>query len=121
LAAPLAFGSVPAPTVGGLYPNAANPSFQVNATTPAGGIVQYAEIWYSAFISPTTNQRIFAGTTEVQSNGNPYTPSTAMPSVTLAGIPSGNWYFFSRMVNQLGSSDFSSASALLQWRPTTFT
>jgi hypothetical protein len=44
-----------------------------------------------------------------------------MPPVTLTGIAAGNWYFFVRMVNELGSSPFSSASALLQWRPTTFT
>jgi hypothetical protein len=121
LGSPLTFGSIPVPTIGGLYPNAANPSFQINVTTSSNGIVQYAEIWYSAFISPTSSQRIFAGTTEIQSNGDPYDPSTAMPPVTLSGITAGNWYFFSRMVNQLGKSKFSSASALLQWRPTTFT
>jgi hypothetical protein len=118
---PLTFGTILAPTIGGLNPNAANPSFQVNVTTSSAGIVQYAEIWYSAFSNPTSAQRIFAGTTEIQSNGDPYAPSTAMPPVTLSGITAGNWYFFSRMVNQLGSSDFSPASALLQWRPTTFT
>jgi hypothetical protein len=118
---PLTFGTILAPTIGGLNPNAANPSFQVNVTTSSAGIVQYAEIWYSAFANPTSTQRIFAGTTEIQSNGDPYAPSIAMPPVTLSGITAGNWYFFSRMVNQLGSSDFSPASALLQWRPTTFT
>ena len=118
---PLTFGTILAPTIGGLNPNAANPSFQINVTTSSAGIVQYAEIWYSAFVNPTSTQRIFAGTTEIQSNGDPYTPSIAMPPVTLSGITAGNWYFFSRMVNQLGSSDFSPASTLLQWRPTTFT
>ena len=121
LGSPMTFGTIPVPTIGGLYPSAANPSFQVNVTTSSAGIVQYAEIWYSAFSNPTSAQRIFAGTTAIQSNGNPYLPSTAMPAVTLSGIPAGNWYFFSRMVNQIGSSDFSSASSLLQWRPTTFT
>ena len=118
---PLTFGTIPAPTIGGAQPSAPNPSFQVNVTTSSAGIVQYAEIWYSPYASPTASQRIFAGTTAIQSNGNPYDPSTAMPVVTLTDIPSGNWYFFSRMVNQLGSSDFSPASSLLQWRPTTFT
>jgi hypothetical protein len=118
---PLTFGTIPVPTIGGLYPSAANPSFQVNVTTSSAGIVQYAEIWYSAFANPTSAQRLFAGTTEVESDGNPYSPSTAMPPVTLAGISAGNWYFFSRMVNQLGKSNFSGASVLLQWRPTTFT
>lgn len=121
LSSPLTFGTIPVPTIGGLNPNAANPSFQINVTSSSNGIVQYAEIWYSAFTNPTSSQRIFAGTTEIQSNGEPYLPSTAMPTVTLSGITAGNWYFFSRMVNQLGKSNFSSASALLQWRPTTFT
>lgn len=118
---PLTFGTIPAPTIGGALPSAPNPSFQVNVTTSSAGIVQYAEIWYSPYSSPTASQRIFAGTTAIQSNGNPYDPSTAMPIITLTNIPSGDWYFFSRMVNQLGSSDFSAASSLLQWRPTTFT
>lgn len=120
LSSPLTFGTIPIPTIGGLNPNAANPSFQINVTTSSAGIVQYAEIWYSAFNNPTSSQRIFAGTTQIQSNGDPYDVSTAMPSVTLSGITAGNWYFFSRMVNQIGKSNFSSASALLQWRPTTF-
>lgn len=121
LSSPLTFGTIPVPVITSLQPNATNPSFQVNVTTSSAGIVQYAEIWYSAFASPTTSQRIFAGTTAIQSNGDPYDPSTAMPVVTLTSIPAGNWYFFVRMVNQLGSSDFSAASSLLQWRPTTFT
>ena len=118
---PLTFGTIPAPTIGGSQPSSPNPSFQVNVTTSSAGIVQYAEIWYSPYASPTASQRIFAGTTAIQSNGNPYDPSTAMPIVTLTDIPSGDWYFFSRMVNQLGSSDFSAASAKFTWRPTTFT
>lgn len=121
LSDPLTFGTIPAPTIGNAQPSAPNPSFQVNVTTSSAGIVQYAEIWYSPYASPTASQRIFAGTTAIQSNGNPYDPSTAMPIITLTDIPSGDWYFFSRMVNQLGSSDFSAASAKLTWRPTTFT
>lgn len=115
------FGTIPAPTIGGSQPTAANPSFQVNVTASSAGIIQYAEVWYSAFASPTDSQRIFAGTTAVQSNGNPYSPSTALPAVTLTGIPAGNWYFFTRMVNSLGNSAFSGASSVFQWRPTTFT
>jgi hypothetical protein len=118
---PLTFGTIPVPVIGGNQPSAPNPSFQVSVTTSSAGIVQYAEIWYSPYASPTASQRIFAGTTAIQSNGNPYDPSTAMPIITLTDIPSGDWYFFSRMVNQLGSSDFSAASTKLTWRPTTFT
>jgi len=117
---PTFFGVVPAPLVTAQYPNNANPIFLVQATTSSSGITQYAEIWYSAFSNPTSDQRIFAGTTEIQSSGNPYSINTAMPAVSLANIPSGNWYFFSRMVNSLASSSFSPASAILQWRPSTF-
>lgn len=117
---PTFFGVPPRPTISGQQPTATNPSFQVNVSTSPSGIVQYAEIWYSAFATPTAEQRIFAGTTAIQSSGNPYSINTAMPPVTVSDIPSGNWYFFSRMVNSLASSVFSPASDLLQWRPSTF-
>jgi hypothetical protein len=121
LADPLVFGTVPVPVITSVNPSAVNPSFQVNVTASSAGIIEYAEIWYSAFANPTDPQRIFAGTTAIQADGNPYAPGVAMPVVTLTGISAGNWYFFVRMVNELGSSPFSSASALFQWRPTTFT
>lgn len=121
LSSPMTFGTIPVPVLAAAQPSAVNPSFAVNVTTSSAGITQYAEIWYSAFSNPTSAQRIFAGTTAVNANGNPYGLSQAMPSVTLTGISAGNWYFFSRMVNAIGSSDFSAASALFQWRPMTFT
>ena len=117
---PTFFGVVPAPVVTAQYPTNTNPLFLVQATTSNSGITQYAEIWYSAFSNPTAEQRIFAGTTEIQSSGNPYDVNFAMPSVSLANIPSGNWYFFSRMVNSLASSSFSPASSVFIWRPSTF-
>jgi hypothetical protein len=117
---PSFFGTIPAPSITGQQPNITNPSFNVIVTTASSGITQYAEVWYSAFSNPTPEQLIFAGTTAIQSSGNPYDVSTAMPAVTLPNIPSGNWYFFSRMVNSISSSNYSPASTLLQWRPTTF-
>lgn len=117
---PLVFGTIPAPVVGAQYPLNDNPFFLVNITASSAGIIQYAELWYSAFASPTSEQRIFAGTTAIQSNGTPYAPNTILPSVTVASIPAGTWYFFSRMVNSLGTSTFSSASTAFTWRPTTF-
>jgi len=116
----ITFGTIPAPTIGTILPNAANPAFSVYVTSSSAGITQYAEVWYSAYQYPTNDQRIFAGTTEVQSNGNPYNQSTVLPAVQLFNIPAGNWYFFSRMVNAVASSDFSPASSVLNWRPTTF-
>ena len=120
IGSPSFFGTVPAPVVSSSYPIIANPSFSVTVTTSSAGIIQYAEIWYSAYQYPTTNQLIFAGTSEIQSNGDPYDINTALPPIQLFDIPAGDWYFFSRMVNSLASSAYSPASAKLQWRPRTF-
>lgn len=117
---PLVFGTLTAPSVVNLQPTITNPSFGVQVTASSAGIIQYAEVWYSAFSSPTAAQRIFAGTTAINSNGSPFTPGASMGVVTLSNIPAGNWYFSVRMVNSLGSSDFSASSALLRWRPSTF-
>lgn len=117
---PLFFGTLYAPVVSAQYPTNDNPSFAVTVTTSSAGITQYAEVWYSAFASPTSTQLIFAGTSQVQANGSPWGTSTALPTISLVNIPAGNWYLFTRMVNSLGTSNFSPASTLLQWRPTTF-
>jgi hypothetical protein len=117
---PTAFGFVPPPSVTSSFPIAANPAFSVSITTSNAGITQYAEVWYSAFQFPTDAQRIFAGTTEVNANGDPYNVSSLMPPVQLFNIPTGDWYFFSRMVNSIASSSFSAASTVFKWRPTTF-
>ena len=120
IANPLVFGTIPAPSVGATYPTDANPLFMVNITASSAGIIQYAELWYSAFSSPTTSQLIFAGTTEIQSNGEPYSPGEALPAISLSSIPAGTWYFFTRMVNSLATSAYSSASTAFVWKPTTF-
>lgn len=120
IGSPTIWGSIPNPSISNIQVSATIPSFQVNVTTSSSGIVQYAEIWYSAFSNPTAEQLIFAGTTAVQPAGNPYSINIAMPPVTLTGISAGDWYFFSRMVNSLGSSNYSSASSIFNWRPQTF-
>lgn len=120
IGSPITFGVVPPPYITTPLPSAANPAFTVNITSSTAGITQYAEVWYSAYQYPTNAQLIFAGITEVNSNGNPYGQGVLMPAVQLFNIPAGNWYFFSRMVNSIASSDFSLASSVLQWRPTTF-
>lgn len=116
---PTIFGTVPAPVIASQLPTGAIPSFTLNITTSQAGIIQYAEIWYSAFSNPLQQQMYFAGTSEVQSSGTPWLPNTLLPPVTLANVPAGNWYFFTRMVNSLGSSAYSPASALFKWRPYT--
>ena len=117
---PTFFGTVPAAVVVDVFPTALNPYFTVRVTTSASGITQYAEVWYSAFSNPLQDQMYFAGTSEVQSNGTPWTTNFQLPLITLPNIPAGNWYIFSRMVNSLASSSYSPASALFEWRPTTF-
>lgn len=120
LSSPITFGTVLPPVVRSQSPDAADPGFSLDVTASSGGVVQYAEIWYSAYSSPTDAQRIFAGTTEIQSSGTPYQPGSSLPYVYLTNISKGDWYFFSRMVNSFGKSQFSSASAKFTWRPTTF-
>jgi len=117
---PSTFSALSSPTIVSSQPNVVNPSFGVSITTPTTGIVQYAEIWYSAYPTPTSSQYIFAGTTSIQPAGNPFIAGAAIPTVTLTGIPSGDWYFFSRMVNSLAKSAYSPASTVFNWRPTTF-
>ncbi|CAB4187340.1 Tip attachment protein J [uncultured Caudovirales phage] len=120
IGSPTTFGTLTAPTVSSSDPAATIPYFNLQVITASAGITQYAEVWYSAFSSPTASQLIFIGTSEIQSDGTPWNPNTALPPITVANIPAGNWYFFSRMVNSLASSPFSSASSLLQWRPSTY-
>ena len=117
---PTFFGTVPAPAITASFATATVPYFLVDITSSTSGITQYAELWYSAFSNPTSEQRIFIGTTAIQSSGDPYDVSTVLPAITVTGIPAGTWYFFSRMVNSLASSDFSSASSALIWKPMTF-
>ena len=120
LPSPTTFGTVYPPVVIAQYPSATNPAFSIQIQTSSAGISEYAEIYYSAYQYPTASQLIFAGTTEVQPAGVPYVVDTFMPNVQLFNIPAGNWYFFSRMVNNLASSHYSLASTILRWRPTTF-
>ena len=117
---PLNFGILTAPVVSSSSPNAATPSISLTVTASSAGIVQYAEVWYSAYSNPSAEQRIFAGTTAINPNGNPYDPISSMGLVTLTNIAQGDWYFFVQMVNGLGKSNFSAASTVLVWRPTTF-
>lgn len=114
---------------GALYPPAVSvgsgdlapiPYFTVTARASGAGFCQYAEIWYSAYPNPTSAQRIFAGVTQTQASNLPYDNNAFMPSVQYSNIPAGDWYFFTRMVNNLLQSDFSGASSLLQWRPKTY-
>ena len=117
---PLFFGTLYAPVVSSEYPTAAVPFFNVTVTTASSGITQYAELWYSAFSNPTSAQLIFAGTSEVQASGTPWNINTILPIISVGNVPTGNWYFFTRMVNSLGTSAFSPSSALFRWRPSTF-
>ena len=120
LPSPNIFGVVPAPVVISNLNNLPIPTIGVQVTTSTIGIVQYAEVWYSAYASPSPSQMILAGTTAVQPAGVPYGNSAVMPTVNLTGIPAGNWYFFSRMVNSLTKSAYSPASSVLDWTPLTF-
>jgi hypothetical protein len=116
---PSYFGPVPAPVVTSTFPNAAVPSFTVQPFMTSASFATYAEIWYSAFATPTATQRLLGGTTSLPSNGVPYTAGQTLPTVNLQ-IPAGNWYLFARLVNPIANSEYSPASTVFNWRPTTF-
>jgi len=122
IGSPITFGTVPAPVIPGgtAFPTNAVPSFSVQITSSSAGITQYAELWYSAYASPTASQYIFAGTSAVYPNGSPYGLNELMPDIQLFNVAAGNWYFFSRMVNSLATSDYSAASTVFEWRPSTY-
>ena len=116
---PSFFGAIPAPTVTSSSPSAAVPSFNVQPSMGPASFATYAEIWYSAFPTPTATQRLLGGTTSLPSNGVPYSAGQTLPTVNLQ-IPAGNWYLFSRLVNPIATSEYSPASTVFNWRPTTF-
>jgi len=116
LPAPNSFSTIPAPVVISEFIAVATPYFQVQIKTSSTGITQYAELWYSAFATPTSDQMIFYGTTAVAPSGQPYGQNVAMPLINVE-IPAGNWYFFSRMVNSTSKSLFSPASTVFSWQP----
>jgi len=120
LSSPNIFGTIVAPVVISNLFNLPVPTIGVQATSTSAGVTQYAEIWYSAYATPTSSQLIYGGTTAIQPAGQPYGNNVVMPTVFLTGIPAGNWYFFSRMVNSLATSLYSPASAVFNWRPATF-
>jgi hypothetical protein len=119
LSSPLGFSAINAPTIGTKNASAPIPNFDVNVVTPTSGIVQYAEIWYSAFAIPTNDQLIFYGTTAVSSGGSSYPAGTTL-TVNVAGLPSGTYYFFTRMINSVSASAYSLASSSINWLPLTF-
>jgi len=111
IGSPTTFGTIPAPEVISISPSAIVPYFTVQITTSSNGISQYAELWYSAYEYPTSDQLIFATTSQIKANGDPYSINELLPDLNVSNIPSGNWYLFSRMINSLGTSPFSPASS----------
>jgi hypothetical protein len=116
---PANFGNLIAPTVVSSFPSAPIPSFTVQPYVGSGGFVTYAEVWYSAFSNPTATQIYLGGTTSIPSNGVPFAVGQTLPTVEVQ-IPAGNWYLFYRLVNPVATSQYSPASAVFNWRPTTF-
>lgn len=116
---PAFFGTLTAPTIASQFPSAAVPSFNVQPNMSSAGFVTYAEVWYSAFSSPTASQIYLGGTTTIPSNGVPFVVGQTLPTVELQ-IPAGNWYLFYRLVNPAAVSQYSPASTVFNWRPTTF-
>ena len=117
LSDPSFFGTVPAPTITGLVQSGYNPQIDVTITTSSAGITQYAELWYSTVVSPTSTQLTLAGTTAIAPNGNPYQINTALTPIVIDTLPAGSYFFFSRMRNALRASVYSTASNIVAWNP----
>ena len=85
---PSYFGDIPAPTIASSYPSASVPSFNVQPYLGTASFVTYAEVWYSAFASPTSAQMYLGGVSSTPSNGVPYSAGQTLPIVnlTLPGI-----------------------------------
>jgi hypothetical protein len=120
IGSPLTFGTIYTPSVINIQTSSPVPSFDVDVIAASNGIVQYAEVYYSAFSSPTESQRFFAGTTAINPAGNPYAPSSSMGVVTITNLAQGDYYFSVKYVNSLGASGFSGSSTVFAWRPLTF-
>ena len=116
---PSYFGPINAPTIASQFPSAAVPSFNVQPYMSGSSFATYAEVWYSAFANPTPTQLFLGGTTALPSNGVPFSAGQTLPTVNLS-IPAGDWYLFSRLVNPIANSQYSAASSVFKWRPTTF-
>jgi hypothetical protein len=118
---PSFFGVIPAPVVvaGSLFPSAVIPSFGVSATVGSASFATYAEIWYSSVPNPNSDQITLGGITAQTSTGVPFPAGVTVGTVTLS-IPAGNWYFFTRLINPIATSQYSTASTVFAWRPTTF-
>lgn len=116
---PSNFGNLIAPVVVASFPSSPVPSFTVQPYVSSGGFVTYAEVWYSAFANPNASQIYLGGTTSIPSNGVPYSAGQTLPTVEVQ-IPAGNWYLFYRLVNPIATSQYSPASTVFNWRPTTF-
>lgn len=117
----LIFGTIQ-PPVAAIFPYAEIqpvPVIQVTPYASQQGIVQYAEIWYSAYPTAAAGNLMFAGTTEVKNSGASYLPGQPMSPGVEVSLPPGTWYFYSKMVNNLGKSGLSLASAPCVWRPQT--
>lgn len=120
IGSPLTFGTLYTPTVTNIQTSTPVPSFDVAVIASSNGIVQYAEVYYSAYSSPTEQQRFFVGTTAINPSGSPYQPGSSMGVVTVTNLPQGDWYFSVKYVNSLGASAFSGSSSVFNWRPLTF-
>jgi hypothetical protein len=105
-----------APTIIDILPAAGVPEFKVAAVTPATGVVVAIEFWYGPTATITNNNYKLWGT-QYNSSGAQYSFNQS-ESITVTGLPAGDWYWSVRMIGTRRKSDFS-PSTLLVWNPVT--
>jgi hypothetical protein len=90
--------------------------FTVSSAVPDVGNVLAMEFWYSTTESITGNNYTLYNTQQ-PANQTLYT-NGATETITITNLPAGTYYFRTRAQGEFSNSDFSNASAALNWQPT---
>lgn len=102
------------PVLSNILPSADIPSFQVSATIPNSGVVGAVEFWWGPTVDIVNNNYILYET-QTNSSNSQYAAGD-IETITVTGLPAGNYYWRVRVVGSQTKSDFS-PSASINWSP----
>lgn len=102
-------GQATTPTVDNERSLLSQPVFDVNTNTPSSGIYDRAELWYSE-ASNFSNSHLLMNKTTPSTFGN----GTEV-EFTVRGLPTGTYYYRTRVGNEQGYGAFSSTSSAHGW------
>lgn len=120
---PTVIGTPTAPTITNVITSASTPSFDLNTTVPAEGIVNAMEFWYDyalANATPNSYANFKFYDTQYYSTG-PVFPANATVTTTVTSLPSTDsgyaYYFAARAAGSVTKSSFSPISSSQVWNP----